>query len=143
MAWAIAEMSYSQRRACALLGIAPKTYRYVSSRLLRSGLEGGYWWDSCQDGGDDFAQEFAQPFEDEAQVVSDGAHDGVDLVAVAFGRLLRNPLRKLQPRWPSVLQCPMTASMADRRRSSFLIWPWTPRFWPDLKTLSGLGALWP
>ena len=28
------------------------------------------------------AQEFPQPLEDEAQVVADGAHDGVDLVAV-------------------------------------------------------------
>ena len=32
MAWAIAEKSYSQRRACALVGIAAKTYRYVSKR---------------------------------------------------------------------------------------------------------------
>ena len=32
MAWAMAEKSYSQRRACALVGIAPKTYRYVSKR---------------------------------------------------------------------------------------------------------------
>lgn len=32
MVWAIAEKSYSQRRACALVGIAPKTYRYVSKR---------------------------------------------------------------------------------------------------------------
>ena len=30
--WAIDEKSYSQRRACALIGIAPKTYRYVISR---------------------------------------------------------------------------------------------------------------
>ena len=29
------------------------------------------------------AQEFPQPLEDEAQVVADGAHDGVDLVAVS------------------------------------------------------------
>ena len=28
-------------------------------------------------------QEFPQPLEDEAQVVADGAHDGVDLVAVS------------------------------------------------------------
>ncbi len=34
-------------------------------------------------GGDDFWQEFPQPLEDEAEVVADGAHDGVDLVAVA------------------------------------------------------------
>ncbi len=34
-------------------------------------------------GGDDFAQEFSEPPEDEAQVVVDGAHDGVDLVAEA------------------------------------------------------------
>jgi putative transposase len=30
--WAIGEKDYSQRRACALIGIAPKTYRYASSR---------------------------------------------------------------------------------------------------------------
>ncbi|HEX2680648.1 MAG TPA: IS3 family transposase [Candidatus Dormibacteraeota bacterium] len=30
--WAVDEKGYSQRRACALIGIAPKTYRYVSSR---------------------------------------------------------------------------------------------------------------
>ncbi len=29
------------------------------------------------------AQEFPQPLEDEAQVVADGAHDGVDVVAEA------------------------------------------------------------
>lgn len=30
--WAIKEKDYSQRRACQLVGIAPKTYRYVSRR---------------------------------------------------------------------------------------------------------------
>ena len=30
--WAIGEKGYSQRRACALIGIVPKTYRYASSR---------------------------------------------------------------------------------------------------------------
>jgi putative transposase len=30
--WAIDQKGYSQRRACALIGIAPKTYRYVTSR---------------------------------------------------------------------------------------------------------------
>src|SRR4029077_7627539 len=30
--WAIDEKGYSQRRACVLIGIASKTYRYVSSR---------------------------------------------------------------------------------------------------------------
>ena len=32
MTWAIEEKSYSQARACALIGLAPKTYRYVSKR---------------------------------------------------------------------------------------------------------------
>ncbi len=32
MTWAIDEKGYSQRRACALIGMEPKTYRYVSSR---------------------------------------------------------------------------------------------------------------
>ena len=32
MTWAINEKSYSQRRACALIGLDPKTYRYASRR---------------------------------------------------------------------------------------------------------------
>lgn len=32
MDWAMTEKDYSQRRACALAGIAPKTYRYASRR---------------------------------------------------------------------------------------------------------------
>ena len=32
MTWAIGQKSYSQRRACALVGLHPKTYRYASSR---------------------------------------------------------------------------------------------------------------
>jgi putative transposase len=30
--WAIREKSYSQRRACLLVGLHPKTYRYASQR---------------------------------------------------------------------------------------------------------------
>jgi putative transposase len=30
--WAIEEKSYSQRRACALVGMAPRVYRYQSTR---------------------------------------------------------------------------------------------------------------
>jgi putative transposase len=41
--WAIEKKSYSQRRACALVGLAPKTYRYRSRRAndtdLRSRLK--------------------------------------------------------------------------------------------------------
>lgn len=32
MTWAIEEKSYSQRRACGLIGLHPKTYRYASRR---------------------------------------------------------------------------------------------------------------
>ena len=32
MTWAIEEKSYSQARACALIGLAPKTYRYPAKR---------------------------------------------------------------------------------------------------------------
>ena len=32
MTWAIEDKSYSQRRACALVGLHPKTYRYASTR---------------------------------------------------------------------------------------------------------------
>src|SRR6266576_2909046 len=39
--------------------------------------------------------------------------------------------------------CPITASMADRRRSSRLMTPKTPRFWPEMKTRRGLAASWP
>ena len=42
MNWAMKERDYSQRRACALVGMAPKTYRYVSAKpdeaMLRSKL---------------------------------------------------------------------------------------------------------
>jgi len=36
--WAIDQKGYSQRRACALIGIVPKTYRYVTSRGNDSGF---------------------------------------------------------------------------------------------------------
>jgi len=32
VSWAIKDRHYSQRRACGLVGLAPKTYRYVSKR---------------------------------------------------------------------------------------------------------------
>ncbi len=42
MNWAVQERDYSQRRACALVGMAPKTYRHVPARpddsMLRSRL---------------------------------------------------------------------------------------------------------
>ena len=38
MNWAIEEHGYSQRRACALVGMHPKTYRYVSVRTDDAGL---------------------------------------------------------------------------------------------------------
>src|SRR5713226_4957648 len=41
--WAISERSYSQRRACWLVGLHPKTYRYASTRpddgVLRTRLK--------------------------------------------------------------------------------------------------------
>jgi putative transposase len=36
--WAIREKSYSQRRACGLVGLHPKTYRYASKRTGDEGL---------------------------------------------------------------------------------------------------------
>jgi putative transposase len=30
--WAVSEKSYSQRRACGLVGLHPKTYRYAPSK---------------------------------------------------------------------------------------------------------------
>jgi len=36
--WAIEERGYSQRRACGLVGIAPRVYRYRSSRPDDAGL---------------------------------------------------------------------------------------------------------
>ena len=38
MTWAIREKSYSQRRACGLVGLHPKTYRYASKRPGDEGL---------------------------------------------------------------------------------------------------------
>ena len=38
MTWAIEERGYSQRRACGLIGMEPKTYRYASSRADDAGL---------------------------------------------------------------------------------------------------------
>lgn len=38
MNWAIKEKGYSQRRACALVGMAPRVYRYQSSRSHDAGL---------------------------------------------------------------------------------------------------------
>ena len=38
MAWAIEEKNYSQRRACRLVGMAPRVYRYRSSRPDDVGL---------------------------------------------------------------------------------------------------------
>ena len=42
MTWAIGEKNYSQRRACRLVGLHPRTYRYASQRsddgALRSKL---------------------------------------------------------------------------------------------------------
>src|SRR4030095_3760886 len=32
VSWAIQEKSYSQRKACALVGLEPKTFRYLSTR---------------------------------------------------------------------------------------------------------------
>ena len=38
MTWAIKDKGYSQRRACGLIGLAPKTYRYVSTRPDDAGV---------------------------------------------------------------------------------------------------------
>ena len=38
MTWAIREQGYSQRRACGLVGLHPKTYRYASKRSDDEGL---------------------------------------------------------------------------------------------------------
>ena len=34
MSWAIEKKDYSQRRACALVGLAPKVYRYRSGEVM-------------------------------------------------------------------------------------------------------------
>ena len=38
MTWAVREKGYSQRRACGLVGLHPKTYRYASKRSGDEGL---------------------------------------------------------------------------------------------------------
>ena len=40
MTWAVEEKGYSQRRACGLLGLHPKTYRYASKRTGDEELRG-------------------------------------------------------------------------------------------------------
>ena len=45
-------------------------------------------------------------------------------------------IRPTTPAW-------ITASMAERRRSSRLMTPKTPRFWPEMKTRRGLAVSWP
>jgi hypothetical protein len=39
--WAIREKNYSQRRACGLVGLHPKTYRYATKRLAMKSFAGG------------------------------------------------------------------------------------------------------
>lgn len=36
--WAVRERGYSQRRACRLVGVHPKTYRYASKRAGDEGM---------------------------------------------------------------------------------------------------------
>lgn len=38
MTWAIEKKGYSQRRACGLIGLEPKMYRYVSTRPDDAGI---------------------------------------------------------------------------------------------------------
>ena len=58
---------------------------------------------------------------DEAQIVTDRAEDGVEGVAVTA-------LQIAAPRWPSLFMYPITGSRAERRLSSRLMTPMTPRF---------------
>src|SRR5215471_14821548 len=51
------------------------------------------------------------------------------------------PLRSQRPRWPSAFICPITASMAERRVSSRLMRPKTPRFWPEMKTAARVWGI--
>ena len=40
MSWAIEDKGYSQRRACRLIGLEPKTYRYASTRADDAAVRG-------------------------------------------------------------------------------------------------------
>lgn len=55
----------------------------LNGRLLRSYFEVQDWDHRVQYGGDDFAQQNLQPLKDEADVIADRTHDGVDLVIIA------------------------------------------------------------
>ena len=48
MDWAMKERGHSQRRACGLVGMDPRVYRYRSTRSddreLRGRLRGKVWW---------------------------------------------------------------------------------------------------
>jgi hypothetical protein len=65
--------------------------------------------------------------------VTDGGENDVGGIAFAA-------LEMAAAEGPSVFMCPITASMALRRRSSHLMTQRTPRFWPEMKTRRGLAA---
>jgi hypothetical protein len=79
-------------------------------------------------------QKLPEPGEDEAEVVADGGEDGIGGIAGAA-------LEMAAAEVTVGFQWPITASMADRRLSSSLMTPKTPRFWPEIKKRRRLGAL--
>jgi hypothetical protein len=68
-----------------------------------------------------------QPGKDAAEVVTDGGEEDVGGIAGAT-------LEVASPEMTFRLQVPMMGSMAERRRSSRLMTPKTPRLWPEMKT---------
>lgn len=55
----------------------------LTSRPSKSRLEQRSWHARIEDGGDNFAQKLPEPSEDQAQVVADGAEEGVCAIALA------------------------------------------------------------
>jgi hypothetical protein len=84
----------------------------------------------------DDAQEGPQPGEDETEIVSDGSKDDVSGVACATFEIAAAEMAV-------ALQVPDNGLEAERRLSSRLMTPNTPRFCPEMNMRRGFAALWP
>ena len=77
-----------------------------------------------------------QPNEDATQVVADGGEDGI-------GGISGGSFQIAAAEMASRFHMPITGAMAEQWRSSHLMAPNTPRFWPEMKTRCGFEASWP
>ena len=84
----------------------------------------------------DDAEESPQLGEDETEIVSDGGKDDVSGVACATFEIAAAEMAL-------VLHVPDDGLDAERRLSSRLMTPSTPRFCPEMNMRRGFAALWP